>query len=238
MVVFDLRWHLRAWRSQRRWARTREAIRQWLLTAPAGFDELLLFGASAGWMMPDDFLARFRRIDAVDFEWAASPLFRLRHAGVIRRQGIEVAFHRTEALSHLEELLAMRPRALVVFDNVLGQYTLTCRDVALAEERLAGLHRRLAGRAWGSVHDALSGPGQQLRLDAEPPAVSLAAGEPWPEPRLLAPIGARGDWRDHLTRGVLPAASPSVMIPWQLTPGYWHWLQAGWALPGRATPLR
>ena len=238
MAILDLRWHLRAWRSQRRWARTREAIRQWLLTAPDGFGELLLFGASAGWMMPDDFLARFRRIDAVDFEWAASPLFRLRHAGVIRRQRIEVAFHRTEALSRLEDLLSMRPRALVVFDNVLGQYTLTCRDVALAEERLAGLQKRLAGRAWGTVHDALSGQGRLLPLDDEPLPVPLAAGASWPEAALLGPIDARGDWRDHLTRGVLPAASASVMIPWQLTPGYWHWLQAGWVAPGPAAPLR
>ncbi len=229
MAVLDLRWHLRAWRSQRRWARTREAIRQWLLSAPEGFDELLLFGASAGWMMPDDFLARFRRIDAVDFEWAASPLFRLRHAGVIRRQGIEVRFHRTEALANLEELLAIRPRALVLFDNVLGQYTLTCRDVALAERRLSALQRRLAGRAWGTLHDALSGPGDPLPLDREPAPIALAAGAAWPQASMLAPIGARGSWRDHLTRGVLPRVSASVMIPWQLTPGYWHWLQAGWA---------
>lgn len=229
MAVFDPRWHLRAWRSQRRWAHTREAIRQWLLTAPGDFDELLLIGASAGWMMPDDFLARFRRIDAVDFEWAASPLFRLRHAGVIRREGIEVAFHRKEALSRLEAFLALRPRALVVFDNVLGQYTLTCRDVALAESRLADLKRRLAGRAWGSVHDALSGPGCRLALADEPGAAALPSGSPWPENRLLAAVGARGEWRDHLTRAVLPAEASSFLIPWQITPGYWHWLQAGWA---------
>jgi hypothetical protein len=229
VAVFDLRWHLRAWRSQQRWAHTREAIRLWLQAAPQGFDDLLLLGASAGWMMPDDFLGRFRRIDAVDFEWAASPLFRLRHAGVIRRHRIEVRFHRTEALAHLEELLAIRPRALVVFDNVLGQYTLTCRDVAVAERRLAGLKHRLAGRAWGSVHDALSGPGRRLALADEPGAASLRPGAPWPEDRLLAAVGGRGEWRDHLTRAVLPAQAPSFLIPWQLTPGYWHWLQAGWA---------
>ncbi len=229
MVVFDLRWHLRAWQSQRRWVHTREAIRQWLLTAPSGHDELLLIGASAGWMMPDDFLARFRRIDAVDFEWAAAPLFRLRHAGVIRQRRIALTFHRAEALSQLERLLALSPRALVVFDNVLGQYTLTCRDVALAENRLSDLQRRLAGRAWGSVHDALSGPGRPMALADEPCAASLRAGSPWPDDRLLAAVGARGDWRDHLTRAVLPATAPSFLIPWQLTPGYWHWLQAGWA---------
>lgn len=228
MVLFDLRWHLRAWCAQARWAGTRAAIRGWLLTAPQGFDELLLFGASAGWMMPDDFLARFRRIDAVDFEWAAAPLFRWRHAAVIRERGITLAFHRCEAIGALDRLLAAHPRALVLFDNVLGQYTLTCRDLALAESRLADLQRRLRGRAWGSVHDALSGAGARLAPANEPAPVALAPGAAWPDQPLLRQVGARGEWRDHLTRGLLPPQAGSVMIPWPLAPGYWHWLQAGW----------
>ncbi len=228
MVLFDLRWHLRAWRAQARWARTRAAIREGLVSAPEGFDELLLFGASAGWMMPDDFLARFRRIDAVDFEWAAAPLFKWRHAGVLREQGIDLRFHRTEALGALDRVLAEHPRALVLFDNVLGQYTLTCRDIALAEARLAEIQRRLHGRAWGSVHDALSGPGEARPVAGDPLPLPLAGGEPWPDQPLLRQVGAHGEWRDHLTRGLLPPSADSVMIPWQLTPGYWHWLQAGW----------
>jgi hypothetical protein len=27
---------------------------------------------------------------------------------------------------------------------------------------------------------------------------------------------------------VLPASAASTLIPWQITPGYWHWLQAAW----------
>lgn len=231
MVLFDLRWHLRAWRAQTRWQRTRTAIRDWLLAGPDGFDELLLFGASAGWMMPDDFLARFRRITAVDFEWAAAPLFKWRHAGVIRDRGIAVEFVRTEAIAHLDALLAAHPRALVVFDNVLGQYTLTCRDVALAESRLREIQRRLRGRTWGSVHDALSGAGARLARADEPAPVPLPPGAAWPDQPLLRQVQATGEWRDHLTRGLLPGQVPSVMIPWQLTPGYWHWLQAGWVQP-------
>ncbi len=231
MVLFDLRWHARALLAQARWRRTRADIAAWLAQAPGGFDDLLLFGASAGWMMDDAFLARFRRIDAVDFEWAASPLFRLRHAGAILSNRIHVTFHRTEALDHLETLLALRPRALVLFDNVLGQYTLTCRNIERAERTLSDLKRRLAGRSWGSIHDALSGPGQTLALQAQPAALHLSADTPWPDHDLLARVGGQGTWRDHLTRQVLPASSPSTLIPWQLTPGYWHWLQAGWVRP-------
>jgi hypothetical protein len=208
VALVDLRWHARALLAQARWRRTRGAIAQWLTQAPDGFDDLLLFGASAGWMMDDGFLGRFRRIDAVDFEWAASPLFRLRHAGVIVSRRIRVTFHRVEALDNLEHLLTLRPQALVLFDNVLGQYTLTCRDIERAERTLSDLQRRLRGRSWGSIHDAL--------------------GTPWPEDHLLAQVGGHGTWRDHLTRQVLPASAASTLIPWQITPGYWHWLQAAW----------
>lgn len=233
MALLDLRWHLRAWQSQARWARSRAAIADWLAQAPAGHEDLLLFGASAGWMMDDAFLARFRRVDAVDFEAAAGPLFKLHHRRVIRRHGLQVRFHNAEALSRLEEFLAMRPKALVLFDNVLGQYTLTCRDVARAEATLSGIAQRLAGRAWGSVHDALSGPGRVLPLAQEPAPLPLPPGQPWPEAGLLDAVGATGAWRDHLTRAVLPAEAGSRLIPWQLVPGYWHWLQAGWVLPRR-----
>lgn len=228
MALLDLRWHLRAWQSQGRWARTRAAIAAWLAQAPAGHEDLLLFGASAGWMMDDAFLGRFRRIDAIDFEAAAGHLFKLRHQRVIRQKSLKVRFHQAEALSRLEEFLALRPQALVLFDNVLGQYTLTCRDIERAESTLAGLHPRLAGRAWGSLHDAISGPGQRLPQAREPSPIALNPGQPWPETRLLDEVGASGQWRDHLTRAVLPPEVASQLLPWQLTPGYWHWLQAGW----------
>ncbi len=238
MAVLDLRWHLRAWSSQARWAGTRAAIASWLADAPDGHDDLLIFGASAGWMMDDAFLGRFRRIDAIDFEWASAPLFRMRHARVIRQKRVLVQFHTTEAIEHLEHFLAMRPDALVLFDNVLGQYTLTCRDVAQAEQRLARIADRLQGRAWGSVHDAISGPGRVMRLSQEPAPFFLGRGEAWPEEAMLDRVGATGTWRDHLTRGVLPAHVRSTLIPWQLTRGFWHWLQAGWVAPPRAHKQR
>jgi hypothetical protein len=228
VALLDLRWHLRAWRSQSRWARTRAAIADWLAQAPKGHDDLLLFGASAGWMMDDAFLARFRRIDAVDYELAASPLFQLNHRRVIARHHIEVRFHNEEALSRLEQFLSMRPQALVLFDNVLGQYTLTCRDVARAEATLSGLADRLGGRDWGSVHDAVSGPGRVLDVAREPVPLALGPGQAWPDDTLVDTVGATGQWRDHLTRAVLPATIESQLLPWQLAPGYWHWLQAGW----------
>ncbi len=228
MALLDLRWHLRGWRSQSRWAGTRAAIADWLAQAPEGHNDLLLFGASAGWMMDDAFLARFRRIDAIDFESASAPLFKFNHRRVIARHRIEVRFHDAEALSRLEEFLSMRPQALVLFDNLLGQYTLTCPNVAQAEATLSGLPARLAGRPWGSVHDAISGPGRALALAQEPAAMALHAGQPWPEESLLDAVGASGQWRDHLTRTVLPVSAQSRLLPWQLAPGYWHWLQAGW----------
>ena len=227
-MVVDLHWHARALLGQARWRSTRSAIAQWLAQAPGGFDDLLLMGASAGWMMDGGFLARFRRIDAIDFDITASPLFRLRHARVLRQHHIDLRFHRLEALSSLEQMLALRPRALVLFDNVLGQYTLTCPDIAQAERTLGELQHRLQGRGWGSIHDALSGRGQRLTAGGEPPPLALAGGVPWPDANLLAQVGAQGTWREHLTRQLMPPGTACTLIPWQITPGYWHWLQAAW----------
>ncbi len=225
----DARWHLRAATAGARWRSTRAALATFLAQAPRGHRMLLLVGPSAGWLMDRAFLARFDRIDAVDVEWAAAPLFRLRHGHAVWRRGARLRFQRREALSALPEMLAAYPQALVLFDNVLGQYTLTCRDLQLAESRLADLQRQLAGRAWGSIHDALSGEGAACAPGAEPPVQALAPGQPWPDARLLDLVQARGgEWTDHLTRGVLPATVPSWLVPWQLVPGRWHWLQAGW----------
>jgi hypothetical protein len=46
--------------------------------------------------------------------------------------------------------------------------------------------------------------------------------------RLLASVGAEGEWLDHLTAEVLPPQTHGQMIPWAFKPRHWHWLQAGW----------
>jgi hypothetical protein len=46
--------------------------------------------------------------------------------------------------------------------------------------------------------------------------------------KLLASVGAKEVWQDHLTTQVFAATTHTTWIPWAFKPNYWHWLQAGW----------
>jgi hypothetical protein len=234
-------WHVRALRSAARWQPTRAAIARWLEGTRFASRRLVLVGASAGWMMSTPFLARFDLIEAIDIDPLSAPLFAWRHGVNLKRRGVQVNWHRVDALECLESLLARWPDAAWLFDNVLGQQIYRHRDLDAVEAALSALARRLAGREWGSVHDWLSGPADPpdpravLAAPQEPVAVSAggfrmgprelsaeAAGE-W----LLERLHAHGQWQDHRTAGVFPSGTEITLIPWEFRPGKWHWLQAG-----------
>jgi hypothetical protein len=46
--------------------------------------------------------------------------------------------------------------------------------------------------------------------------------------KLLASVGAKESWHDHLTGHVLAPHTHTTWMPWAFKPNYWHWLQAGW----------
>lgn len=231
-----LNWHLHAHASAARWQPTLELIDQFLTRVNPGSAHLLLIGGSAGWMMPPAWLSRFQRIDAYDIDPFAPWLFNWRHGRRLRRQGISVQHHRQDALRTLPDILANHPNACIWFDNVLGQHRYRVRDEVRAEAELNALKAQLVGRAWGSLHDRLSGPTQsdvtaqrvpqlarhQVRADAVNDAYAQT---------LLRDLGAKDVWSDHLTGHVLPANTPTSWLPWAFRPQYWHWLQAGWVQP-------
>jgi hypothetical protein len=233
-------WHARALAGLTRWQPTRAAIADWLDGIRLDAHRLVLVGASAGWMMPTSFLARFDAIEAIDIDPLAAPLFIWRHGRALKRGGVRVTWHRVDALTGLDDLLARWPEAAWFFDNVLGQQIYRHRDLDAVEAALSVLAARLAGRPWASVHDWLSGPaappdpGRVLaapleriesmadgfRLGAQPVS-EAAAGE-----ALLARLQARGQWQDHRTARVFPPGTAITLIPWEFRPGKWHWLQA------------
>ena len=234
-------WHARALQASARWQPTRDAIGRWLACISFDSRQLILVGASAGWMMSTDFLARFDAIEAIDIDPLAAPLFAWRHGLRLKRRGVQVRWHRMDALAELDELVDRWPEAGWLFDNVLGQQIYRHHDLDAVEAALAGLAQRLAGREWASVHDWLSGPARppapQAVLDlpperavVEPGGLVLKgqsqrfeiAGE-----SLLATLNAHGQWQDHRTAGVFPAGTEVALIPWEFRSGKWHWLQAG-----------
>lgn len=235
-----MRWHLRALLARQRWHPTSHQIAAWLATTRPASRHLLLIGGSAGWMMSSAWLQRFDRIDVVDLDPLAPLLFRLNHGLSLRTSASQLRFHRLNAMTGLSDLLATYPDASIFFDNVLGQHRFRMEDdLARAEAELRSLAGQLHGRDWGSLHDLFSGPllhpasprPPALTVEAEITATGLLAhalqGDTLNR-HLLAQVDARGPWMDHLTSGVFPVGTRNTLIAWPFSPGYTHWLQAGW----------
>jgi hypothetical protein len=226
-----VRWHWRAWRSQALWQPTQQQIASWLATVKPQAPELLIIGASAGWMMSTPWLQRFKKVSIWDIDRLAGPLFRWRHGQALQASGTELVCHQGDALKILDEVLLLNPQACVLFDNVLGQVRFHHTDVEQAGRELKQLVRLLKGREWGSLHDAYSGPVVPQPRKAAFPRMQkhkqrpggAAADFSW-----LTPLGAQGEWLDHLTATLFEDGTWVHHMAWPYRPDYWHWLQAGW----------
>jgi len=228
-----LNWHVHAHHSRKRWLSTLQLIEQFLAQVDPKSDHLLLIGGSAGWMMPPSWLARFKRIDAYDIDPLAPWLFNWRHGNRLKALGTQVHHHRQDALLTLPDLLQEHPSACLWFDNVLGQHRFRSQDEARAERELNQLKTTLQGRHWGSLHDVWSGPTDGRLLPAglnvwSHHVTAQQSTEAAFSQKLLASVGAKDVWRDHLTGHVFSPATPTTWLPWAFKPNDWHWLQAGW----------
>jgi len=237
-VTGGLFWHWQAWRSQAAWKPTVEALEVWLKlqTKDTRSDALLIIGASAGWMMPIDWLSQFKEVHTFDIDPLAAPLFKWRHGKKLRQNGTTLTCHTQNALSDLPSLLGKYPHACLFFDNVLGQLRFTKSDVESVEKNISQLVNCMRGREWGSVHDRMSGP---VNI-----ALNLGSGINglWPETSghldktdeaqmWLSRINAQSPWLDHLTGHVFEKKTAVNNFAWAFKPAYWHWLQAGWVKP-------
>ncbi len=228
-----LNWHVHAHYSRKRWQPTVQLIEDFLAQVQPKSDHLVLIGGSAGWMMPPSWLSRFKRIDAYDIDPLAPWLFNFRHGRRLQAQGTALTAHRQDALLTLPELLQEHPNACLWFDNVLGQHRYRVRDEVRAEQELAQLKTTLKGRHWGSLHDVLSGPTDGRLLPAglsvwSHHTLAKQGSDAVFTQKLLASVGAKEVWQDHLTTQVFAATTHTTWIPWAFKPNYWHWLQAGW----------
>ena len=230
-----LKWHWRAWRAGERWAQTRTEIEVWLMAQPVATDHIILIGASAGWMMPSAWLSQFKSVETWDIDPFAGPLFNLRHGSALRKQGVVLNCYTGDALTLLPMMLREQPRATVFFDNVLGQIRFQTHTINQAEKRLHAITHAMRGRHWGSIHDRMSGSVDRSWLTTPAPtAQTLTSGadnEAQETQRLLAQIGAKSPWLDHLTGDVFKKGTAVTHMAWPMQPDYWHWLQAGWVTP-------
>lgn len=230
-------WHWQAWRSQRAWAPTVNALETWLFsqTSDAPRSSLLLIGASAGWMMPHAWLCQFKEVHTYDIDPMAASLFKWRHGSRLRAQNIQLHCHTQNALADLPALLNEHPQACVFFDNVLGQLRFNNANIDVVEKNISQIVKTLKGREWGSVHDRMSGPVSG--------AMSLSPEQEghWPQAsghldnehaqKWLSSLQAQSPWLDHLTGHIFGKEKAIYNLAWAFKPDYWHWLQAGWVKP-------
>jgi hypothetical protein len=225
-------WHWRAWRSKERWAPAAAQLSDWLLTQTMPRQQLVLIGASAGWMLPTAWLAQFTEVHAWDLDHWAAPLLRWRHGRALQAQGIPLHVHTGDGLAALAHCTRTLPNAFFWFDNVLGQLRFTSSDLASIERQLRQLHKHMRAVAWGSVHDRMSGrcelrPSLPMPLQSLTPlSMESAQAQTW-----LHQMGAISPWLDHLTEQVLPEGTPVQHLAWAFKPGYAHWLEMGWCPP-------
>jgi hypothetical protein len=227
-----LHWHWRAWRAGARWDSASSDIENWLLSHTLESDHLILIGASAGWMMSDAWLSRFKTVDTWDIDPLAAMLFKWRHARVLRQQGVHLQCHTSDAITLLPQLLNEHPKAIFFFDNVLGQIRFQTHTIAQAEKRLQAITHTLRGRTWGSVHDRMSGPVERAWMNTPMPGahtvISGDKNEGTQTQQWLGQLGAKSPWLDHLTGGIFSPGTAITNIAWPMQAAYWHWLQAGW----------
>ena len=240
-------WHWQAWRSQANWRPTVEVLEAWLQlqTKNKSSDSLVIIGASAGWMMPTNWLCQFKEVHTFDIDPLAAPLFRWRHGQHLRNKGTALTCHTQNALSDLPRLLSDYSQACIFFDNVLGQLRFTESEVQSAEKNISQIVKCLKGREWGSVHDRMSGPVRKnLKLGSGTHGANGAQGTQglWPETpghldksdeaqQWLSRLNAQSPWLDHLTGNVFNKTTAVHNLAWAFKPNYWHWLQAGWVKP-------
>ena len=237
-------WHWQAWRSQANWRPTVEALEAWLQlqTKEKSSISLVIIGASAGWMMPTNWLCQFKEVHTFDIDPLAAPLFRWRHGQNLRRSGTALTCHTQNALSDLPSLLRDHSKACIFFDNVLGQLRFTDSEVQSTEKYISQIVKCLKGREWGSVHDRMSGPvSKVLKLDPGTngthgtngllPETSGHLDKSDEAQKWLSQINAQSPWLDHLTDHVFDKTTAVHNFAWAFKPNYRHWLQAGWVKP-------
>ena len=259
-----LTWHLHAALSKKRWLHTQDQIQTHLFKGlelwrkgRTDARELVLIGASAGWMMSTPWLEEFTSIDVYDIDPLSPVLFRLNHGKSLQQKKIALRFHNLDAIDQLDRVLIKHPKALIWFDNVLGQHRIRLKDSELASAQLKILHSRLKGRFWGSVHDLYSGPVHQttqdlgtqnsdqlsatsaevVRLDnsdQDSARVRFNGKETnlgQARQQFLHKLGATpagGAWLDHETSKVFPQGTQLKWTGWDFKPNYCHCLEMGW----------
>ncbi len=214
-----IRYHLRALRYRPQlWAGFTRPLAEWLSEWQPREERLLLVGPSAGYCLPEETLARFAVIDAVEPDPLARALFMQRFPSLAQR----LRWHADDYFhpaARLVELRLLFPAHAVLFSNVLGQLDLASNDERWKET----LEEFTCGRSWLSFHDRLSGPLRPQLVGMSPPFAPTVSNDElaarlWPRPP------SRLELEDHGTEGLFRHAERRYFV-WHLRPDYFHLIE-------------
>lgn len=237
-----LRYHVRALWAGRDWQPFRVALARWLAAFEPSATRAVLVGPSAGYTVPDAFLSRFSAITVLEPDPIAGLLLvrRLRKLGV-RVPRLERADHLILPLlgdrnggDGLAELLRADPSACLIFANVLGQTRFLAQDPEFERFKRAfreQLGPLLAGRAWLSFHDRLSG---SLAPNFEQPYTAAARLDDAAVLRELYPSIEGNDHVelfDHQSDGFFPSALAHTYFHWQIDRARHHLIEGVMSSP-------
>lgn len=229
------------------WTRFRTDVANWLAEWSPPSTELVVFGSSAGYSLPDGFLERFERVVIVEPDPLARVLLRRRFP----LAQLEFASDRSllapdsetefkalksrerRALAKLNRFLSRYPKAAVLFSNVLGQLPLEFPhlDDELFASHLIAIRSAVRDRPWASYHDLLSTwirpirlepfilPGGPLDLEAFAHEHLLPAHET--SIKGTARVARKLEVTDHQTHA-LAAGEATLCTWWELAPGRYH----------------
>ena len=227
-----LRYHLRALLGGRDWQPFRAALASWLTGFEASAERAVWVGPSAGYTFPDAFLRRFTAITVLEPDPIAAHLIARR----LRRLEIDAQIERSDRLltpllkggNGLAELLRADPSACVIFGNVLGQTRFLVEDPDFEPMKRAFRERivpLLAGRAWLSIHDRLSGgfaPNFQQPYSAPARLDDAAVLR---ELYSSAPAEAKIELFDHQSEGFFPSNRAHTYFHWQIDRARHHLIE-------------
>lgn len=229
-------YHLRAWRRARAlWQPFRTEIAGWLEHKLSATGELILVGPSAGHCLPLAHLAAFERVTLLEPDPIARFILRRRLLEQRPQLGVDedprdlLLAPLLQGSAGLDALLDERPRAAVLFCNVLGQLHFGLPDEEQERFREAFRERivsRLMTRAWASFHDrwsldwaANAADPAPLRFAARPSENELGQG-------LFGAAGPSVTVLDHGTAELFPAELPRRYLSWRITPRALHVVEA------------
>jgi hypothetical protein len=157
-------YHATAFRRRRTlWTPYLQAVKNWLVNdwKPTS-EELVIFGPSAGWSLPQEFLNKFHRVICVEPDPVARWIFGRRFScqRLELRSDNDLLPWFTADPQRFSDFLATVPKAAILFSNLLGQIPLLLRGEALSESYQARAQKiffeGLKGRNWASYHDLIS----------------------------------------------------------------------------------